>query len=180
MGEGAGILVLEEREHALQRGATVLAELAGYGATCDAGHLTDPDPTGEGPAGAIAAALADAGLTAADIGYVNAHATSTPVGDAAEARTLVRAGLGGVPVSSTKGSHGHCLGAAGGIEAVAALMALVQDRLPPGINLDDPDDELGLDHVAGTARAARVDAVLSNSFGFGGHNAALVFRRHAA
>jgi 3-oxoacyl-[acyl-carrier-protein] synthase II len=181
MGEGAGILVLEERDHALQRGATVLAEVAGYGATCDAGHLTDPDPTGEGPAGAIAAALADAGLTAADIGYVNAHATSTPVGDAAEARTLVRAGLGGVPVSSTKGSHGHCLGAAGGIEAVATLMALVQDRLPPGINLVAPDeDDPGLDHVAGTARPARVDAVLSNSFGFGGHNAALVFRRHAA
>jgi 3-oxoacyl-[acyl-carrier-protein] synthase II len=180
MGEGAGLLVLEERDHALARGAHILAELAGYGASCDAGHLTDPDPSGEGPAAAIAAALADAGIGPEAIGYVNAHATSTPVGDAAEARTLVRAGLGRVPVSSTKGLHGHCLGAAGGIEAIASLMALAQDRLPPGINLDDPDDELGLDHVVGTARPAQVEAVLSNSFGFGGHNAALVFRRHHA
>jgi 3-oxoacyl-[acyl-carrier-protein] synthase II len=180
MGEGAGLLVLEERDHALQRGARILAELAGYGASCDAGHLTDPDPSGAGPAAAIAAGLADAGIGPETVGYVNAHATSTPVGDAAEARTLARAGLGDVPVSSTKGLHGHCLGAAGGIEAAAALMAFARDQLPPGINLDDPDDEVGLDHVIGTARPARVDAVLSNSFGFGGHNAALVFRRHSA
>jgi 3-oxoacyl-[acyl-carrier-protein] synthase II len=176
IAEGAGVLVLEELEHARARGARIYAELAGYGQSCDAGHLTDPDQTGEGPAAAIRAALADAGVDAEAVGYVNAHATSTPSGDAAEARAIARAGLGAAAVSSTKSMHGHALGGAGGIEAVASLLPLVRGVLPPTINLVDPDEDVGLNHVAGTAREASVEAVLSNSFGFGGHNAALVLR----
>ncbi len=176
IGEGAGFLVLEEREHALARGARVLAELAGYGQSCDAGHLTDPDDTGAGPARAIRAALADAGVRPEQIAYVNAHATSTPAGDVAELRALAAAGLASAPVSSTKALHGHCLGAAGGVEAVAALMALVRGVLPAGANLDDPEVDATVDLVV-SPRAADAEAVLSNSFGFGGHNAALIFRR---
>ncbi len=177
IGEGAGLLVLEERERALARGARIYAEVAGYGSSCDAGHPTDPDETGEGPARAIAAALEDAGRRPGDVGYVNAHATSTQAGDAAEARALVRAGFEGVTVSSTKSAHGHALGAAGGIEAVATLMAFARDLLPATLNLDDPDPEAPFDHVL-EPRAAVVRAALSNSFGFGGHNACLVFTRH--
>ncbi|MFN8123002.1 MAG: beta-ketoacyl-[acyl-carrier-protein] synthase family protein [Thermoleophilia bacterium] len=177
MGEGAGVLVLEERERAIARGAAILAELAGYGASCDAAHLTDPDPAGEGAARAIAAALADAGLTAADIGYVNAHATSTPAGDVAEAAALVRAGLGGVPVSATKSSHGHMLGAAGGIEAAVTVLAVARGVLPPTRALADPDPAIALDHIL-EPREARVTAAVSNSFGFGGHNATLVVTAH--
>lgn len=177
IGEGAGMVVLEEREHALARGARILAELAGYGSSCDAGHPTDPDETGEGPARAIAGALDDAGLTVADVGYVNAHATSTPAGDAAEARALVRAGLAGVTVSSTKSAHGHALGGAGGLEAVATLMAFARDLLPATLNLTDPDPEAPFDHVL-EPRPARIDAAISNSFGFGGHNSCLAFVRH--
>ncbi|MGE0248926.1 MAG: beta-ketoacyl synthase [Thermoleophilia bacterium] len=176
IGEGAGILVLEEREHALARGARIYAELTGYGSSCDAGHPTDPDPEGEGAARAIRAALSDAGVGPEAVGYVNAHATSTPLGDLAEAKALERAGLGSVAVSSTKSSHGHGLGAAGGIEAVATLMAFTRDLLPPTLNLEDPEAEL--DHII-TARPARIDVALSDSFGFGGHNACLVFARHA-
>lgn len=176
MGEGAGLVVLEERENALRRGARILGELAGYGATCDAGHPTDPDPEGEGAARAIAAALDDAGLAAADIGYINAHATSTPAGDAAEIRALVRAGVSGVPVSSTKSSHGHGLGAAGGIELVASLIAFGRDILPPTLNVEDRDDDGVLD-IIDAVRPAHVDALLSNSFGFGGHNACLIATR---
>lgn len=174
MAEGAATLVLEDRDHALARGARVLAEVVGYGQACDAGHLTSPDETGEGPARAIAAALADAGLAPGDIGYVNAHATSTPAGDAAEAQALRRAGLGDTPVSSTKGQHGHTLGAAGAIEAVVALAALVRDALPPCANLDDPDVDLDLVRAA---RPAEVEHVMSTGFGFGGHDAALILRR---
>lgn len=177
MGEGAGMLVLEEREHALARGARIYAELAGYGSSCDAGHLTDPDATGDGPARAMTIALADAGVAPEDVGYVNAHATSTVAGDAAEARALMRAGLGGAAVSSTKGAHGHLLGGAGGVEAVAMLMAFARDVLPPTLNLVEPDPEARLDHVV-EARPARVDAAVSNSFGFGGHNACVVMTRH--
>ena len=138
IGEGAGVLLLEEREHALARGARIYAELAGYGSTCDANHLTDPDPLGEGPSRAMLLALADAGIGPEDIGYVNAHATSTPSGDLAESRALALAGLTGAAVSSTKGAHGHALGGAGGLEAVALLMAFSRDALPPTVNLDDP------------------------------------------
>jgi 3-oxoacyl-[acyl-carrier-protein] synthase II len=179
IGEGAGVLLLEEREFALARGARIYAELAGYGATCDANHLTDPDPLGEGPARAMRQALADAGIGPEDVGYVNAHATSTPAGDLAESRALALAGLSGSAVSSTKAAHGHALGAAGGIEAVAVLMAFARDTLPPTINLDDPDPGSPLDHVT-SARPATVGAALSNSFGFGGHNSSLVFLRHEA
>jgi 3-oxoacyl-[acyl-carrier-protein] synthase II len=176
LGEGAGILVLEERDRAIARGARILAEVAGFGQTCDAGHLTDPDETGAGPARAVRLALEDAGLGPSDIGYVNAHATSTPAGDIAELRALAAAGLSGVPISSTKALHGHALGAAGGIEAVAALMALVRGVLPGGGNLDDPETDPPADLIT-SPRRADVDAVVSNSFGFGGHNAAVVFRR---
>jgi 3-oxoacyl-[acyl-carrier-protein] synthase II len=177
MGEGSGFLVLEERERALRRGARILAEVAGYGTSCDAGHLTDPDASGAWPAVAMRAALADAGLDAARVGYVNAHATSTPSGDLAEANAIVAAGLGHAAVSATKSLHGHTLGAAGGIEAVATLMALVRGVLPGTANLDDPEREPALDLVA-EPRAAEIEAAVSNSFGFGGHNAALVFVRH--
>jgi 3-oxoacyl-[acyl-carrier-protein] synthase II len=177
MGEGAGIVVLEERERALARGARIYAELAGWGSSCDADHPTDPDATGHGPARAMRIALEDAGLTAGDIGYVNAHATSTVAGDVAEARALQRAGLGEAAVSSTKSAHGHALGGAGGVEAVATLMAFARDTLPATLNLDSPDPEAPFDHVL-EPRSARVGAALSNSFGFGGHNACLVFTRH--
>jgi 3-oxoacyl-[acyl-carrier-protein] synthase II len=174
MAEGAGVLVLEEREAALARGARILAEVVGYGQACDAGHLTSPDETGEGPARAIAAALASAGIGPEAIGYVNAHATSTPAGDAAEAAALRLAGLGSTPVSSTKGQHGHALAATGAIEAIVALAPLVRGDLPPCGNLEDPDVELEL---VREARPAVVDHVMSTGFGFGGHDAALVLRR---
>jgi 3-oxoacyl-[acyl-carrier-protein] synthase II len=178
IGEGSGVLVLEEREHALARGARVYAELAGYGSSCDASHLTDPDQTGAGPGLAMSAALADAGIGPEDIGYVSAHATSTPSGDIAEARAIAGAGLAHAAVSATKSLHGHTLGGAGGVEAAAALLPIVRGIVPPTLNLVDPDDGCGLDHVMGSARhGVDVRASLSNSFGFGGHNAALVLVR---
>ena len=178
IGEGAGILFLEERERALERGARILAEVVGYASNCDAGHLTQPDPTGEGPAIAIRLAMADAKVEPSHIGYINAHATSTPLGDLAEARAIASAGLGHTAVSSTKSLHGHTLGAAGGVEAIAALMPLVRDRLPPSWNLDDPEPEPALAYVK-DLRAAVVEATMSNSFGFGGHNAVLILARHS-
>ena len=174
MAEGAGVLVLEELEHAQARGAHVYAEVVGYGQACDAGHLTSPDETGQGPARAITAALADAGLGPEAIGYVNAHATSTPVGDAAEARAFELAGLATAPVSSTKGQHGHTLSAAGAIEAIATLAAFARGALPPSGNLEDPDVDLDL---VRTARPAEVEHAMSTGFGFGGHDAALILRR---
>ena len=174
MAEGAGVLVLEELEHAQARGARILAEIIGYGQACDAGHLTSPDETGRGPARAITEALADAGLAADAIGYVNAHATSTPVGDAAEANALHLAGFAGVPVSSTKGQHGHTLSAAGAIEAIATLGVFARGALPPTGNLADPDVDLDL---VVEARPADVDIAMSTGFGFGGHDAALILRR---
>ncbi len=179
MGEGAGVVLLEEREHALARGARIYAELAGYGSSCDAGHPTDPDVTGAGPARAMRIALEDAGLAPSAVGYVNAHATSTLAGDIAEARAIILAGLGGAAVSSTKSAHGHALGGAGGIEAVATLMAFARGILPATLNLEDPEPEAPFDHVL-TPRAARIEAAISNSFGFGGHNACVVFTRHEA
>ncbi len=174
MAEGSAVLVLEELEHARARGAHIYAEIVGYGQACDAGHLTSPDPTGAGPARAIAEALADAGLTASAIGYVNAHATSTPVGDAAEARALQLAGLGSTPVSSTKGQHGHTLAGAGAIEAIVALACFARNELPPCANLTEPDVELEL---VRTARPTDAEHVMSTGFGFGGHDSALIFKR---
>jgi len=173
IGEGAGIVLLEEHDHALARGAQILGEVGGYGSSCDAGHITDPDETGEGPARAIRIAIAEAGIDPARIGHVNAHATSTPVGDIAEARAIVAGGVGHATVSATKSLHGHTLGAAGGIEAVAALMTLVRGVLPATANLDDPECEPALDHIRET-RTAQIEAAISNSFGFGGHNAAIL------
>lgn len=174
MAEGAGVLVLEEWEHAVARGAHIYGELVGYGQSCDAGHLTSPDETGEGPARAVQAALDDAGLEATAIGYVNAHATSTPVGDTAEARALQRAGLGQTPISSTKGQHGHTIGAAGAIEAIVTLACFARNQLPPCANLVESDVELDL---VREARPATPNYVMSTGFGFGGHDAALIFKR---
>lgn len=174
MAEGAAALVLERMDRAQARGARIYGEIIGYGQSCDAGHLTSPDESGEGPARAIAAALEDAGIGPEEVGYVNAHATSTPAGDLAEAAALTRAGLGATPVSSTKGQHGHTLAAAGAIEAIAALGAFATGVLPPSINVDDPDVDLSLVEAGASAEP---DIVLSTGFGFGGHDAALVLRR---
>jgi 3-oxoacyl-[acyl-carrier-protein] synthase II len=177
IGEGAGVLVLEEREHARARGAVIHAELIGFASTCDAGHLTDPDPAGTGATRAMVLALADAGADPEDVGYVNAHATSTPAGDLAEARALAAAGLAGTPVSATKAAHGHALGAAGGIEAVVTVLALTHQILPATLNLEHPDTDVEIAHVR-TPRPAAIEIAISNSFGFGGHNACLVMRTH--
>ena len=182
MGEGAGVLVLEELEHARARGATVYAELAGYGATSDAYHMTEPDPAGAGQARALRAALDDAGFTVDDVDYVNAHASSTPLGDAIETAALKRA-LGeekarATPISSIKGATGHCLGAAGAIEAIATVLALRDGVVPPTINYETADPDCDLDYVPNSARPLPLRVALSNSFGFGGHNAVLVFARH--
>jgi 3-oxoacyl-[acyl-carrier-protein] synthase II len=181
MGEGAGMLVLESAEHAAARGATVYAEVAGVGLTADGHHIAQPDPEGKGATRAMRMALESAGLSASDIVHVNAHATSTPQGDIAEA-TAIRTALGsaadGVVVSGTKSMTGHLLGGAGAVESVAAVLALHERLAPVTANLEDPDDDIGLDVVSGEPRALRGGdiAVLNNSFGFGGHNVALVFR----
>jgi len=176
IAEGAGIMLLEGRDHALARGARILGEVGGYGSSSDAGHITDPDETGEGPACAIRCAIVEAGIEPRQIGHVNAHATSTQAGDIAEARAIIAAGLGHAAVSATKSLHGHALGAAGGIEAIATLMPLVRGVLPATANLDEPEPEPRLDHVRET-RPANIQAAISNSFGFGGHNAAIVLLR---
>jgi 3-oxoacyl-[acyl-carrier-protein] synthase II len=180
LAEGAAVLVLEREAHARARGARVRARLAGYGACADALHIAAPDPEGVGARRCMASALSDAGLPPEAVDYVNAHATSTPAGDAMEARA-VRAVFGAhaerLAVSSSKGSTGHLLGAAGALEALLCVLALETGTLPPTINLEDPDPECALDHVAGKPRAARARVALSNSFGFGGVNAALLFER---
>jgi 3-oxoacyl-[acyl-carrier-protein] synthase II len=182
MGEAGAILVLENLEHAQERGAGPYCEVLGYGLSGDAHHVTEPDPTGEAPAAAITMALADAGVDPLDVDYVNAHATSTPVGDPNEVRALRRA-LGDeaaarTMVSSTKSMHGHCLGAAGGVEAALTALAIREGTVPPTINLEalDPACE-GVDHVANAARQADVRVAVSSAFGFGGHNAILVLGR---
>jgi 3-oxoacyl-[acyl-carrier-protein] synthase II len=180
VGEGAAVLVLEALDHARARGATPKAELAGWAAGADAGHIAAPDESGGGAARCMSAALADAGVAASEVGYVNAHATATPAGDRAEARAIRRV-LGAaaelVPVSSTKSMTGHLLGAAGAVEALFCVRALETGWLPPTTNLDHPDPECALDHVAHKARHAPARVALSNSFGFGGTNATLVLRR---
>jgi 3-oxoacyl-[acyl-carrier-protein] synthase II len=178
LGEGAALLVLERAEHARDRGAKTRAKLLGYGASADAAHMVAPDAESGGALRCMRAALADAQLAPADLDYVNAHATSTPAGDIVEARALRElfgAQIERVAVSSTKGATGHLLGAAGALEALLSVRALETGMLPPTLNLDRPDPECALDHVAKQARSARARAVLSNSFGFGGVNAALIF-----
>jgi 3-oxoacyl-[acyl-carrier-protein] synthase II len=181
MGEGAGVLVLEELGHALARGAHIYGEFVGYGMTGDASHLTEPVESGE-PAGlAMTRALRDAGIDPADVDYINAHGTSTPLGDAMETKAIKLA-LGAqahkVMISSSKSIFGHCLGAAGGLEAAATLLSMEAGKVPPTINLEVPDPECDLDYVPNVARDARVNVAVSNSFGFGGHNAAIVMRRY--
>ncbi len=177
LGEGAGIVVLERAEHAAARKAKVYAKLAGAGMTSDGYDIVQPHPEGEGAIRAIKRALADAGVSAADIKHVNAHATSTPVGDMAEVKALHNSIGDHFALTSTKSMTGHLLGAAGAVESIAVILAIYHSQVPPTINLEDPDDELDLDVVSGTARKLDIPAALNNSFGFGGHNAALVFTR---
>jgi len=181
MGEGAGILLLEELEYALARGAKIYAEIVGYGMTCDAHHITSPSPGGEGASRAINLALKDAGITTDQVSYINAHGTSTPANDPTET-SAIKTALGEhakkVAVSSTKSMTGHLLGGSGGIEAVATAMAIASDQVPPTINLDNPDPECDLDYVPNQSRSMKVDVALSNSFGFGGHNVTLVFKKY--
>ena len=180
IAEGAGVLVLEELEHARRRGARIYAELAGYGATCDAYHMTQPAPEGAGAAECMRACLDDAGLAPEAVGYINAHGTGTPFNDEAETLAVKRvfgAHAMRLAVSSTKSMTGHLLGAAGTVEAAYTVLALARGVLPPTINLEEPDAACDLDYVPRTARRAAVGAALSNSFGFGGTNAVLAFRR---
>jgi 3-oxoacyl-[acyl-carrier-protein] synthase II len=182
MGEAAGVLLVEELEHAQRRGAKIYAELLGYGMSADASHMTEPDPTGANPARSMKMAIDDAGVDPTEIGYVNAHATSTPLGDAAETRVLKLA-LGEehalrTPISSTKGATGHTFGAAGAIEAIFTTLALCDRVVPPTINYEEQDPECDLDYVPNDAReVADLEVAASNSFGFGGHNATIVLRR---
>jgi len=181
IAEAAAVLVLEELEHARARKARVYAELAGYGVSSDANHVSDPDPIGGNAARAVRMALADAKIEPEQVGYVNAHGTSTPTGDAAETRVLKLVFGDTLPerplISSTKGATGHALGAAGAIEAVFTVLALHQGVLPPTLNQVVPDPECDLDYLANAPRAEQVDVAISNSFGFGGHNSVLAFRR---
>jgi len=179
MGEGGGVLVLEEAEHALRRGAHIYAEFAGYGMSGDASHLTEPDETGEPAAMAMTRALVDAGIDPAEVDYVNAHGTSTPLGDVMETRAIKRSlgvHAGEVMISSNKSMFGHCLGAAGALEAAATVLCMEAGKVAPTINLEHPDPECDLDYVPNVAREAEIDVAMSNSFGFGGHNAAIVLR----
>jgi 3-oxoacyl-[acyl-carrier-protein] synthase II len=180
VAEGSGILILEEAEFAKRRGAQILAELVGYGATADAFHITTPAEGGEGAARCMKKALADARLNPSEIGYVNAHGTSTPPGDPSETaalKTVFGSHAKSVAVSSTKSMTGHMLGAAGGVEAAISVLALQRGVLPPTINQENPDPACDLDYIPNQAREVKVDAALSNSFGFGGTNSVLVFRR---
>jgi 3-oxoacyl-[acyl-carrier-protein] synthase II len=180
MGEGAVMFVLEDLEFARARGARVLAEVAGYGASADMHHFTAPHPEGAGAIRAMRRALEKAGVQADEVGYVNAHGTSTKLGDIAETKAIHEVfgdHAGKLAVSSTKSVHAHLLGAAGAMEAAACVLAIDRGLVPPTINLDNQDPDCDLDYVPNTARAARVDVAISNSFGFGGHNATVVIRR---
>jgi 3-oxoacyl-[acyl-carrier-protein] synthase II len=181
MGEAGGLLVLEELEHARARGAKIYAELLGYGLSSDANHITEPDPEGVNPARAMQMAFGDAGIEPEDIGYINAHGTSTPLGDASETR-VIKIAVGEerarkIPISSTKGATGHCLGAAGAIEAMFCVLAVQRGELPPTINYETPDPKCDLDYIPNEARKADIGVAVNNSFGFGGHNACVVIKR---
>ena len=181
MGEAGGAVVLEELEHAQARGATIYAELIGYGVSSAANHITEPDPSGTNPARAMQMAFRDAGIDPSEIGYINAHGTSTPLGDASETR-VIKLAVGEenartIPVSSTKGATGHCLGAAGAVEAIFTILATQRGVLPPTINYEVEDPECDLDYIPNQAREAEISVGVSNSFGFGGHNACVVFRK---
>jgi 3-oxoacyl-[acyl-carrier-protein] synthase II len=178
MGEGAGILVLEEYEHAVKRGAKIFAELVGYGCTCDAYHITAPDPEGDAGVKCLQLALEDAGVTPDKVGYINAHGTSTPLNDPLETRSIKKVFGPNIAVSSTKSMTGHLLGAAGGIEAIISIMAMRDSFLPPTINLHDPDPECDLDYVPNQGRKKEIEYALSNALGFGGHNGALLFKKY--
>jgi 3-oxoacyl-[acyl-carrier-protein] synthase II len=182
MGEGAGILILEELEHALSRGARIYAEIVGYGMTCDAYHITSPVPGGTGAARAIQLALKDAGISPDQVDYINAHGTSTPANDKTET-LAIKTALGednarNVAISSTKSMTGHLLGGSGGIEAVATALAIANDIMPPTINLENPDPDCDLDYIANHSRQKVVNVAISNSFGFGGHNVTLAFKKY--
>jgi len=181
MGEAGAVVVLEELDHAKARGAKIYAELLGYGVSSDARHITEPDPSGLNPARAMTMAFGDASVDPGEIDYINAHGTSTPLGDAAETR-VIKLALGEenarrTPVSSTKGATGHCLGASGAVEAMFSILAVDRGVLPPTINYEDPDPECDLDYIPNESREADVRTAVSNSFGFGGHNATIVIRR---
>ena len=180
MGEGSGVLVLEELEHALKRGAKIYGEVVGYGANCDAYHITSPCPDGSGAAKAMKLAMAEAGITPEEVGYVNAHGTSTHANDSGETMAI-KIALGDcaktTAVSSTKSMTGHLLGAAGAIEAIACVKALEEGFIPPTINYETPDEECDLDYVPNTGRKADIKYALSNSLGFGGHNGVLCFKK---
>jgi 3-oxoacyl-[acyl-carrier-protein] synthase II len=180
MGEGSGILFLEELEHAQARGAKIYAEIVGYGMTCDAYHMTSPVPGGQGAARAIELALSDADLIPKQVDYINAHGTSTQANDSNETKAIKKA-LGAraneIVVSSTKSMTGHLLGGSGGIEAVATAMAIAHEQVPPTINLVNPDPECDLDYIPNSSRHHLVNVALSNSFGFGGHNVTLAFKK---
>jgi 3-oxoacyl-[acyl-carrier-protein] synthase II len=181
MGEGAGVLMIEELEHAKKRGARIYAELIGYGLSADAYHMTSPHPEGEGAARCMTMALKHGKINANEVSYVNAHGTSTGLGDVCETKAIKRTfgdhAKNGLIVSSTKSMTGHLLGATGGVEIAACLMAMQDNIIPPTINLDEPDPECDLDYVPHVAREAQVDVALSNNFGFGGHNASLLIKR---
>jgi 3-oxoacyl-[acyl-carrier-protein] synthase II len=182
MGEGAGVVVLEELEHAKKRGAKIYCEVSGYGNCADAYHLTAPAPDGEGAARCMKMALKNGGLNIEDISYINAHGTSTPQGDVCETqaiKTVFGEHARKLAVSSTKGATGHMLGAAGAVEMALCVKAIECDVVPPTINLENPDPECDLDYVPGAAREMRVDAIVNNSFGFGGHNATVIARKFA-
>ena len=182
IAEGAGVVLLEEYEHARRRGAEILAELIGYGMTADGSHMTAPDPQGTGAARAMSAALADAGLNPEDVDYINAHGTSTPLGDVAEStaiKSVFNSHAHKLAVSSTKSQLGHLLGASGGVEFALCVTALQNQVAPPTINLENQDEQCDLDYVANEAREMPIRRILTNSFGFGGHNACLVLTRAA-
>ena len=180
MGQGAGVVVLEELEHAKRRGARIYCEIVGYGNTADANHITSPAPEGEGAARCMRMALRNGGLNPEDISYINAHGTSTPQGDIAETqaiKTVFGEHARKLSVSSTKGATGHMLGAAGAVEMAICAKAIQTDTVPPTISYETPDADCDLDYVPNAARTVKVNAIVNNSFGFGGHNASIAARK---